>query len=301
MIMAEVLPGDGDHKNWTRKQVRQDELAKMSRISRPSFTRRLSRCANQHGAADPRLNPVYEFVGRRRLFGRPNAYQLGKHLPACASRPKRRDLNLYSYPHPADLASHPQSGPLFDPDGPGGFQRIPRWMWHAKLPVSNNARLVMTYYAMHGLLERGECHPRQSTVARALGISVRSVHRANREWAAIGIIRVAHPKPDVKPDGSLRRGPQIIVYLPLRTLSREEAALEAERLQRARHRLLADQQRWWAGVEAIHARLLHEWAGGEHSLAAFHNRLRRELEQAGIPGGVIQVLVPRSVVPPNSP
>src|SRR5690348_4931883 len=64
MIMAEVLPGDGDHKHWTRKQVRQDELAKMSGISRPSFTRRLSRCANQHGAADPRLNPVYEFIGR---------------------------------------------------------------------------------------------------------------------------------------------------------------------------------------------------------------------------------------------
>jgi hypothetical protein len=57
------------------------------------------------------------------------------------------------------------------------------------------------------------------------------VYEANKELEALSIIRVAHSKPTIGPDGSFVRGPQIIVYLPIRQLSSEEADFERKRLQ----------------------------------------------------------------------
>lgn len=291
LAMAGALPGDGDRADWTRPSVRQRDLAGMSNLARTSFSRRLSRFGRRHGKPVPSLNPTYELIWRRRNYAAANSYDLGAALPAKATA-RRRDPKLYSYPDGVDL-KHSPAAPLFDADAPSGYALVPRWVWDSKLPVSANARLVLTYYIlMGGLLDTGECHPRQATVAKALGISVKSVYRANQEWIAIGVLRVAHSPVVKHSDGRIERGPQIVVFLPMRMLSHEEAVTEFKRLQAARNRLRAEQMRWWNGVEAIAAARLHEWEGREHSLGAFHHALRKELASAGVPPEVLSLLIP---------
>lgn len=295
LIMSEALPGDGDQRHWKPKPVTQQTLAAMAGISRPAFTRTLSRFANVHGkrSLDTAYRPAFEFVQRERRFAIANSYSAGTDLPAGASRPRRDDAAAVSYPTVEDLCAHPRSGSLFaGGTRAGGYKLIPRWVWDPRLPVSRTARLLMTYYGMCGLLETGECHPKQATAAAAIGVSVRSVRRANAEWAAIGMIRVAHPDPIIHPDGRYERGAQIIVYLPLRTLDRETAAAEARRLIGARKRLQAQYAAFWDGILAVHGSLLHQWAGKEHRISAFHRAVREELTRLGVPRDAINALFP---------
>ncbi len=280
MIVSAALPEEGQ-KRYSRA-VTQSELAQISGLgSRSTVTRRLVRF---YDAGDG-----LRVLSRRRRFATANAYAFG-----AIGRSAAETVEKYHSPTPAELASHAETGALWcaDPEyGVAGFKGVPRWIWDARIPISDTARMVLTYYCMCGLLERGECHPRQSVVARALGISVRTVYEANQALAAEGIIRVAHPKPIRRQDGSLCRGPARIVYLPMRSLSAEEAAAEKERLVEAQKRR-RDLQ-YWQQTQQAHQELLDAWTGKEHNLNAFWKELRKRLLLAGIPRQAINDLIPR--------
>ena len=110
------------------------------------------------------------------------------------------------------------------------------------------------------------------------------MYNANGELAAIGLIRVAHPKPRIGADGSYVRGPQKIVYLPIRTLTTEEADYERQRLLFAIHATRGGPAPPWMvpRLQELHGALLTDWLGKEHSLGAFWNELRRRAVGEGI-------------------
>ena len=319
-IVAGALPEYGQNRNW-RKDVTQAELAAMCNVSRETYTRWMSESANpdeswtvdrrieqrdrtrrQHEQRGHRLHDrqrlarshVASLILRRRRFMRPNVY-----TPALPTRAAAQANQNLWYPGRWDeISRHPEIGGLFarlegDPQGFGGFKHIPHWLWDPKLPLSCLARMVMTYYFMVGLgspdkRNRGKLlgviKPKQPTVADALGISVRSVYNANRELADLSLIRVAHSKPAVGPDGNYNRGPQIIIYLPIRTLTTEEADYERQRLLFAIHASRSGTEPSWQvpRLQELHGALLSEWTGKEHSLGAFWNELRRRAVGEGI-------------------
>ena len=316
-IVAGALPEYGQNRNW-RQDVTQAELAGMCSVSRETYTRwmsenatpddswtierrfeqrdraRLSHQTKGHRLHDrqrPARVHVATLIGRRRRFMRPNVY-----TPLLPTRGAAKS-NLWYPGRWADMSRSPEMREMFsrlenDPKGFNAFKHVPRWLWDAKLPLSCNARLVMTYYFLIGLGSKdkrtgriiGERHPRQRTVGDALGISVRSVYNANQELAACGLIRVAHSKVNVAPDGSYCRGPQIILYLPVRTLSSEEADFERKRLQFALAASGSHGAPPWQvpRFAELHEALLSAWTGKEHSLGAFWNELRRRAVADGL-------------------
>jgi CRP-like cAMP-binding protein len=324
-IMAGALPEYGQKRTW-RRDVTQEELAGMCGVARETYTRRVSEISNPdeswqverrlqqrdrtlaqhkarghklHGRERPAREHVGTLIGRRRRFMRPNVYTSTLPVPR-----DRGNSDKWYPPSLQDLTSCEQTRGLFRmlEDGEAGFRgfkHIPAWVWDAKLPLSTKARLVLSYYFMVGLLERrhgkvvGMVRPRQVVVAEAMGISVRSVYEANKELEALSIIRVAHSKPAIGPDGSFVRGPQIIVYLPIRQLSSEEADFERKRLQFAMNAARMAPAPWMAPrLKELHDALLSDWEGKEHCLRAFWNQLRRNAIADGIHLSFINRLVP---------
>lgn len=298
MIAAGALPEQGQ-KHWRRPATQARLAGSCGLASRASYTRRVSDIAN-----DPKLAPGarehashesparYQrpsLLHRWRGFAAPNRYEWGE---VARSWQVKEGLECYRAPSSAELAAHPTTGHLFDQAAgrTGGFKDTPVWLWDARLPLTDTARLVMTYYVACGLMEQGEVHPRQATVARMVGISPRSVYTANRQLAAIGLIRVAHPKLRAAPDGSMVRGPARIIYLPMRVLSSEEAQAEAKRLQDAQRRYRHDS--YWNAVLMAHDALLGAWMGHDHTLDAFRREIRRRLLLKGVPAKVLDDLIP---------
>lgn len=171
--------------------------------------------------------------------------------------------------------------------------------------LSDTARLVMTYYFMCGLLDtdkktgapRGEIHPYASTVAMACGLCTKAVYDANCELESIGLIRVAHSKPKIVLENGkqiYRRGPCIIIYLPIRQLTHEEAAAERERIQAELKCCSADVA---AKIAPIHEDLLQAWEGHEHRLSAFWNEFVRRMLAAGVIGAVARTMIPQPAAP----
>ena len=324
-IVAGALPEWGQKRNW-RQDISQEDLAGMCGIARETYTRRMSEIANPDESwdVDRRLRqrdrargkhqekghklhdgerPAREHEGtlirRRRRFMRPNVYT------SCLPEPRERRSNGNWYPPDLqDLASCEQTRDLFrrledGEQGFRGFKQVPKWVWDRALPLSSKARLVMSYYFMVGLLERrngktvGMVKPRQEIVAQALGICVRSVYKANQELAALAIIRVAHSEPKINQDGTFTRGPQIIVYLPIRQLSSEEAEFERARFRFALEASRPSPAPWMAPrLKELHKALLDDWQGQEHCLRAFWNQLRRNAIADGIHLSFINRLVP---------
>lgn len=299
MIAAGALPEHGQ-KNW-RRQVPQAELGTSCGLaSRASYTRRVSAIANDPGLVPgaPAPNPAYQsparyqrpsLLFRARQFGAANKYFFGDVAQAWQME---RNPDRYQAPSSAELAGDPRTGHLFSPRAgrTGGFKDVPRWIFDARLPLNDTARMVLTYYVLCGLLESGEVHPRQATVAAMLGITARSVYTANKALAALGLIRVAHPKPRRNAEGGMVRGPARIVYLPMRVLSAGEAAVEAKRLLDAHRRYGHD--RFWNAVVRAHDALLGAWMGHDHTLAAFRREIRRRLLLDAIPQQVLDDLIP---------
>ena len=324
-IMAGALPEYGQKRTW-RRDVTQEELAGMCGVARETYTRRLSEIANPdeswqvdrrlqqrdrararhlakehklHDRERPAREHVATFINRRRRFMRPNVYT--STLPAPRDH---RNSDKWYPPSLQDLTTCEQTRGLFrmmedGESGFRGFKHIPRWVWDARLPLSSNARLVMSYYFMVGLLERrngkvvGMVRPRQQVVATAVGISVRSVYKANQELARLSLIRVAHSKPVNTPEGGFVRGPQIIVYLPIRQLTSEEAEFERARLTFALNAARTSPAPWMASrVKELHQALLSEWEGKEHCLSAFWKQLRRSAIADGVHLNFINRLVP---------
>lgn len=293
LAMARALPSGGDRKDWGQSAARQAEMAKMAGVSAPTFSRRMGGFANHHGmrGKDPACRAGFEFLSRERQFGAPNRYAYGPDITAEAS--PRKNRAVFEPASPRELAENPRSGHLFDAEAKqGGYSLVPLWVNDPKLPVSESARLLMVEYIHCALMENGECHAKQETVAKAVGISVRTVRRCNKEWEELGVLRIAHSKPTVLPDGRWQRGPQIVVYLPMRTMDSETAAAEAHRLYRAKDRLQAQYAHFWDGICAVHAALLHEWTGKEHLVSAFHRAVREELARCGVPRAAIDAVVP---------
>lgn len=326
MIVHHALPEHGQRSAHTR-EVSQHELAAAAGLSsRSSFTRRLSLFATpapewtdaqrqtwsqrQKAIAQARGRQIRQgngrhkglqahLVNRQRGFAVPNRYTLPTAIAGMADVKRNgNDEREFRYSDlPAIVRNLPAN--CWDPEAGGtkGFKDVPEWIWRAELPVTDTARLVMTYYVLCGLLDdvggghvRGEVHPKQETVARALGISVKSVYNANQEWVRLGIIRVAHPKPTRSPNGSYVRGPAKIIYLPVRQLSREEADRERQRLLAAAKRVrdIADAQR----ALTLAGELLAACTGKEHALHVFWRDLRRKLHDCGIQRPTINTLVP---------
>lgn len=281
--------------------------------SRSTFTRRvgLFRPRTQEdtdlessGRRKRRRDPKATLLDRNRRFAEPNAYSL-----LVPEGPKDQDdLDAYIAPTLADLLEDARVSDFFDPSqlkaGKNGrptknsFKKIAGWLWTAGLPISDSARLVMTYYFSLGLGERhstsGELtytvHPKQTTVARACGLSVRTVYSANLELARVKLIRVVQQKPKMV-NGKFRRGPAKILYLPMRTLTHEECVAESSRLLAAKERL--HDPTWWEKAVGIHRELLQGWVGQEHCITALRNEFARQLKLAGAPKKIIAALLPR--------
>lgn len=335
MILARALPEQGQKRSWLTP-VTQDELARMCGLaSRSTYTRRVSgfsppaadpagngnraknpaknsaRLPQEAPAGSPPTCSTQEFPGagagvnhkagrptfllRQRRFAAPNIYSLAMPQKRDPEKPER-----YFAPDLQDLAKDASVARWWDPNATGwkGYKDVPRWLWDSRLPLTDTARLVMTFYIMCGLLDtdprngrvRGEVHPSQPRIAGALGISVRSVYNANRELAALGLVRVAHPKPTCE-GGRYVRGPARIIYLPVRQLTHEEAHQERQRLLGAMKGIQDAQVA--ARASQLHDALLDAWTGHEHSLQAFWNEIRRQLLAAGIHRQLVHQLIPR--------
>lgn len=330
MIMAGALPEYGQTYKFHR-QVTQEALAKSAGFkSRSTFTRRVSRFAALDPSWTPELKerarqrerdraagagkqvrdrkrPDYAadavLIGRQRQFAAPNRYGYVKPLEDVrVVEVEGKPVAKYYPPTLADLLEAAETSPYFDPDARGfksydSFKSVPRWAWDHRLPLTHHDRLVLTYYFMAGLGSRdvkgkliGEIHPKQETMMHALGISIRTIYQANKRLEALGIIRVAHPKPEIV-DGRYIRGPAKIIYLPIRTLTTDEANAERERYARALAAVRTQREQMRAAD--IHRALLTAWTGQEHSIRAFWNELRRQLLDAGLERADVNGLVPR--------
>lgn len=294
LIVSGALPEHGQKRKQYRK-IRQQDLAGMCGLaSRATYTRRVSRIAPAARDDRPRpANSLPHLIHRDRQFAEPNRYAFA--IPET----RREDLpDRYFPPELGALVADARIRELWDQSFTGwrGYKDIPTWLWDRRLPLSDTARLVMTYYIFCGLLDKdtrgriaGKTTPKQSTVAAAVGISVKAVYNANCELAGMGLIRVAHPEVKIE-GGKMKRGPQIILYLPIRQFTRQEAQAEYERMRRA---VEAARETAEAGrAHQIHAELLAAWTGREHSLAAFWNAARKQMLAAGIRRSLVSNLIP---------
>jgi hypothetical protein len=211
------------------------------------------------------------------------------------------EATCFHAPTLTQLHDDPRFAEFFGAKGYHGFTLIPGWLWHEKSKLSEKARLVMTYYIFCGLFRKnglgrpiGEVHPLQSTVARACGLSTKSIYLANRELSDAGLIRVYHPKPRKLPNGSYTNGPASILYLPIRMLSLEEAEDERKRFRERLGRITGVAAR--ARVQTLHDELLDSWTSKEHCLMAFWREMERRLRAEGITQSVISALLP---LPPS--
>lgn len=320
MIVRSALPEYGGKRSALRS-VTQDELAAASGITRPSFTRRLSAISNDRGRTTAQTlerKPKHRvIVNRRQRFATANSYSFG--LPS-----KRDNANPERYVPPSleQLLEDPAmrerwsaAGLPVDPETGrarcGGFKDVPEWLWDSRLPLSDTARLVMTYYICCGMLDpskddkalfgrteftvRGVVNPKQQTVANALGISVKSVYLANHDLAEMFLIRVAHDKPIRDAQGNWKRGPAKIIYLPIRQFTMAEAERERQRFKALILRRTGAQEARGQLQEAvsIHQRLLDAWQGSEHALRAFWNECRAQMMRASIAKSLVFELIPQ--------
>jgi hypothetical protein len=242
---------------------------------------------------------------------------------------------------------------LFKDDGQLNFSGtfdLPEWVWHPALGVSDSARLVLTYYIAAGLITdkgtdgkpKGWIQPKQRTVAKRLGISTKTVHKADRELEAIGIIRVVGK---VKTRDAVtaemkwsrekmaKRDPQenwrkenVILFLPIRTMTDVEILAERRRMMMARRAMheqrrmhrhwLRDLQledalvkdlaakRFALALQACRATRLHRKAveafkGQKARVSAVWAAVKQELLRAGIDRRVISAMIPTILAPPH--
>ena len=215
-------------------------------------------------------------------------------------------------PSIAELAADAAMGEWWDAEyRSDGYKEIDLWIWHpgilhpdTRKMLGTFPRLLMSYYKSKGLLEEfkaadgsvtkraGLLEILQGKVARELGVTVKTVYRANCLWERLGVLRIAAGNPRKTATGH-KQGPQIVLYVPFRILTDAEAELEAERMARAVRELAASQYAsdLWGrkgallqAVEAmrVHRELLAAWRGQEHCLVAFWREAARRMAAAGI-------------------
>jgi DNA-binding Lrp family transcriptional regulator len=278
-------------------------------------------------------------------------------------RESKLDPDNFYYPTAHDIIADKLLSPFFNHaylfkengelDFSGTFD-LPEWVWHPALGVSDTARLVLTYYIAAGLITdkgmdgkpKGWIQPKQRTVARRLGISTKTVHKADRELEAIGIIRVigtvssreavtaemkwaqeklAKQATDRDPRERWRKE-NVILFLPIRTMTDVEILAERRRMmlarramheQRKMHRAwlrdlqLEDAQlkdlaakRFALALQVCRATRLHRKAvkackGQKARVTAIWAAVQQELLSAGIERRIISALIPTILSPPH--
>lgn len=283
-------------------------------------------------------------------------------------RESRLDPDNFYYPTAHDIVADKILAPFFNHaylfkengelDFSGTFD-LPEWVWHPALGISDSARLVLSYYIAAGLITdkgmdgkpKGWIQPKQRTVARRLGISTKTVHKADRELEAIGIIRVIGTvKTSEKVTAELmwaqekfrsqgktlwkhgddpqqsRRKENVILFLPVRTMTDVEILAERRRMmlarramheQRRMHRLwlrqlqLKDAQvmdiaakRFALALQVCRATRLHRKAleafkGQKVRVTAIWAAVQQELLKAGVQRRLISALIPTILAPPH--
>lgn len=229
----------------------------------------------------------------------------------------------YHYAELSQLINDRNTGAYWDPEFKGsGFKNIDRWQWDARIKdpetgrrLGTLPRLVMSCYQEKGLMDEfrdakgqitkaaGILSIHQKTVARYLGISVKAVYAANRVWEKLGVLRIVAGEPK-KTAAGWRRGPQKVLYLPLRMLTEEEAAQEKERAEKRLREIVAREgtQRLAQLMEMrrLHAELLTAWTGREHCMTALYRELARRMHAAFIFPDLIEKYIPPTR-PPDHP
>lgn len=306
MVMARVLPAYG-MKRTALRQVTQKKLAAMAGLgSRSSYTRRVSSIASDNRSTATSADRLPALIHRRRNFAAPNNYDLALPSAVCsqgcvdpAHCSHERAAGAWFPPKLKELqrtAAHIAA--LFtdtDEEYSGaGYGETPAFVWDERVPVSDTARVVLTYYGSLKLFEKGKIEKcRQSLVARRCGISTRQVRRANAEWAAIGVLRIAHPTPEIR-DGRLVRGPQIVIYVPGRQWSREDSTRELARMQHKAEGARSDGNALWIEKALLLSQeLTRAWEGTERGRMAYWRELRTRLAGAGLNPFLIDRLVPK--------
>jgi hypothetical protein len=147
---------------------------------------------------------------------------------------------------------------------------------------------------MKGLMDFGEVHPWQDEVAAACGVSPKSVYLANCKLAKLGggtVFRIVPQRGKQRADGTWEPSkPTMILYLPMRQITPEEAEAERQRYLTA---LAACKGHGWDITAAqIHETLLAQWEGTERQWRTFYRQLAADLAAAGITASAIQQLMP---------
>jgi hypothetical protein len=176
-----------------------------------------------------------------------------------------------------------------------------------------------------GCASRGEVYKKrgeltgytQRDIAEATGMDVSTVRRYFRTFKRLHLIRAAPgdvwwkcekcpnlplftgkcPGCGSPPCGTPKdRDPQLIIWLTSRTLDKQIAATERQRLDALVkwHRRWLDQQHQADLVAAVELakKVLGEWEGKEHLLQSFFNEMRRRLAASKLRANLVNVLFP---------
>jgi hypothetical protein len=209
-----------------------------------------------------------------------------------------------------------------------GYKARSKWAWDPRIcypgstkTLGTGERELMSFYEGKGLLEewrdapspehpkgkivkaRGVLQIHQTKVAREMGCDPSTVYRWNCVWEKLGVLRIAAGNPRETPAGP-RRGPMVVVYVPFRSMTDQEAEMEAERMSRAVRELCASQYArdlWGAAgalrqaleAKSIHRDLLVSWRGSERKM----HTLWRSCTEACTAAGISPEFV-RHVIPP---
>jgi hypothetical protein len=217
---------------------------------------------------------------------------------------QRVDVECYHAPSLDQLLEDADTSAWWDPTATWttGFKDVPLWIWDKRLmdpdnperPLGDIPRLVASYYVAKGLMDKGEVDPMQDKVARDCGISPKSVYLANQKLAKLGggtVFRVVPRGGKRRADGSYEAAKStMILYLPLRQITHEDA--ERERARFAAALAAQDLHGWDVIAYKAFEKLLSSWEGTERQFKTFYKQLQQELLAAGLPAGVVVRLAP---------
>jgi hypothetical protein len=226
------------------------------------------------------------------------------------------DPKRFVYPTIEQLCGDPGGGlAWFDANfKKHGFKPYSRWVWDPKLRdpdtgrrLGTTARKVMSLYESMGLLEdlrdnsgkvtsaKGYLESKQDGIADALGIDVRTLYTANCKWEKMCVLRISGGNPRETAEG-IRRGKMLVIYLPFKQLTEEEAALELARVAARVREIVAKEgaQRLLQLREAqrLNTELVNAWKGREHCMGALWREWARQMTAARIYPDLIDKLVP---------
>ena len=214
-----------------------------------------------------------------------------------------------------------------------GFFLCPEWVWHPNLGISYTARLVLSFYIGCGILQPGWVQVHQPKVGKALGMSIKTLYRAERELESIGLIRVVGQKRGRKPELKQWmdypedwRTINKILFLPIRKMTDAEIRAERRRMVAARRALhearrvlrlrlrqrqldaakgaQLDQKRFTLALQAcktsrIARQVVKAHQGQTARMNEVWTKVQEECQKAGVERKLIAALIPNILAPPG--